>query len=56
MTVVSVNQAGNRRTLLFECNRYGEERGRWRGVVKMKDDMHEYDIIKGYQLESYENR
>ena len=35
---------------LFEGKRYGEERGRWRGVFKMK----EYDLITGYQLESDE--
>ena len=40
--------------VLFECNRYREERGRCRGVIKMKDGMHEYEVIKGYQLESHE--
>ena len=40
--------------VLFECNRYGEERERWRGVIQMEDDMHEYDVIKWCQLESDE--
>ena len=40
--------------VLIKCNRYGEERVRWRGVIKMKDDRHEYDVIKGYKLESAE--
>ena len=40
--------------LLFECNRYGEERVRWTGVIQMKDGMHGYDVIKGYNLESAE--
>ena len=31
--------------VLFECNRYREERLR-------RDGMHEYDVIKGYKLES----
>ena len=39
---------------LFVCNRYREERVRWRGVIKMKDSRHEYDVIKGYKLESDE--
>ena len=38
----------------FECNRYGKERGRWRGVIEMKDGRHEYDVMKGYKLESDE--
>ena len=40
--------------VLFEFKRYGEERGRWREVILMKDGMHEYDVIKGYKLESDE--
>ena len=40
--------------VLFECNRYRDERVRWRRVIKMKDDRHEYDVIKGYKLESDE--
>ena len=27
---------------------------RWRGLIQMKDGMHEYDVIKGYTLESAE--
>ena len=27
---------------------------RWRGVIIRKDDMHEYDVIKGYKLENVE--
>ena len=38
--------------VLFECNRYGEVRVRCRGVIKWKDGMHEYDVIKGYKLEN----
>ena len=30
---------------------HGEERIRWGGLIKMKDDIHEYDVIKGYELE-----
>ena len=26
--------------VLFECNRYREERVRWKGVIKRKDGMH----------------
>ena len=26
--------------VLFDCNRYREERVRWRGVIKRKDGMH----------------
>ena len=37
-----------------ECNRYGEERGRWGGVIKMKDGMHEYDVIKGLESDEVE--
>ena len=40
--------------VLFECNRYREERVRWRGVIQMKDGMHDYDGIKRYKLESAE--
>ena len=40
--------------MLFECYRYGEEQVRWRGVIKRKDGMHEYDVIKGYKLENAE--
>ena len=40
--------------MLFGCNRYGEERVRWRGVIKRKDGMPEYDVIKGYKLENAE--
>ena len=33
---------------LFECTLYGEERGRWRGVVEdLKDGMEESELIKG---------
>ena len=38
--------------VLFECNRYREERVRWRGGIKMKDGIHEYHVIKRYTLES----
>ena len=38
--------------VLFECNRCGEEQGIWRRVIQMKDGMHEYDVIKGYKVES----
>ena len=38
----------------FECNRYTEEQGRWRVVIKLKGGMHAYDVIKGDHLESYE--
>ena len=31
--------------MLFECNRYREEQVRWRGVIKMKDGRHEYNVI-----------
>ena len=34
--------------VLFECNRYGEERVRWRGVIQMKDDMHAFIYIYIY--------
>ena len=40
--------------MLFECNRYKEEGVGGRGVIKMKDGRHEYDVIKGYKLESAE--
>ena len=40
--------------VLFECNCYREDRVRWRGVIKMKDGRHEYDVIKGYKLEGAE--
>ena len=34
--------------VLFECNRYGQERERWRGTVeRLKVDMCEYEGIKG---------
>ena len=37
--------------VLFECTLHGEERGRWRGVVRdLKDGMEEYEIIKGYRV------
>ena len=37
--------------VLFECNLYGEERGRWRGAVRdLKDGMEEYEILKGYRV------
>ena len=37
--------------LLFECTIYEEKRGRWRGAVRdLKDDMEEYEIIKGYHV------
>ena len=36
--------------MLFECNRYGEEQVRWRGVIQMKYGMHEYDVIKRVQV------
>ena len=35
--------------VLFECNRYGEERVRLRGVMQMEHGMHEYDVIKSYK-------
>ena len=38
----------------FACNRYGEERLRWRGVIKGKEVVHEYNVIKGYKLENAE--
>ena len=39
--------------MLFECTLYGEERNRWRGVVRdLKDDMEEYEMIKGYYMRS----
>ena len=31
--------------VLFECNRYREERVRWRGVIKIKEGRHEYYVI-----------
>ena len=34
--------------VLFECTLYGEEIERWRVAVRdLKDDMEEYEIIKG---------
>ena len=45
------------RHALFECTLYGEERGRWRGVVRnLKDGMEEYEMIKGYHVRSEKNR
>ena len=39
--------------MLFECTLYGEEKGRWRGAVRvLKDGMEEYEIIKGYCVRS----
>ena len=42
--------------VLFECTLYGEERGRWRGAVRvLKDGMEEYEMIKGYHVRSEKN-
>ena len=39
--------AETERHVLFECNFYVEERGRWRGAVRdLKDGMEEYEMIK----------
>ena len=38
-------QAETEEHVLIECNRYREERVRLRGVIKMKDGRHEYDVI-----------
>ena len=39
--------------VLFECTLYEEERERWRGSVGyLKDDMDEYELIKGYHVRS----
>ena len=38
---------------LFEGNRYGEERERWRGTIEiLKDDMCEYEVIQGHHVYS----
>ena len=43
--------------VLFECNRYGQERERWRGTIKGQNaGMCEYEVIQGYQAESEEIR
>ena len=47
-------QVETEENVLFKCNRYREERVRWRRVMKMKDGKHEYDVIKRYHLESAE--
>ena len=39
---------------MFECNRYGEDRERWKGAIKINDSSHEHDVTKRYQLESNE--
>ena len=38
----------------LNATRYGEERGRWIRVIKIRDGMHGYDVIKRYQLKSDE--
>ena len=38
--------------MLFECTLYGEERGRWRGIVRDLNGMEEYEIVKGYCVRS----
>ena len=41
--------------VLFECNRYGQERERWRGTIKgLNDGMCEYEVIKGYHVDNDE--
>ena len=41
--------------VLFECNRYGQERERWRGTLEiLEDDMCEYEVIKGYHVDNDE--
>ena len=41
--------------VLFECNRYGQERERWRGTrERLKYGICEYEVIKGYHVESDE--
>ena len=41
--------------VLFECNRYGQERQRWRGTIKkLQYGMCEYEVIKGYHMENRE--
>ena len=36
-----------------ECNRYEQERERWKGKIKrLKDGICEYEVIKGYNVES----
>ena len=40
---------------LFECNRYGQKRERWSGTIKrLNDGMCEYEVMKGYHVESDE--
>ena len=39
--------------VLFECNRYGQEREQWGGTIeRLKDDMCEYEVIKGYLVDN----
>ena len=41
--------------VLFECNRYGQERERWRVTIeRLKDGMCQYEVIKGYHVDSDE--
>ena len=41
--------------VLFERNRYGQERERWRGTIeRLEDDMYEYEFIKGYHVDNDE--
>ena len=41
-------QVGTADYVLFECNRYGQERERWGVVIKrLNDGMCEYEVIKG---------
>ena len=41
--------------VLFDCTLYEEELERWRGAVGyLKDDMDEYERIKGYHVRSDE--
>ena len=50
MTVVDVGKSKQKNMCCLNANDMdGEERVRWRGVLKMNDDMQEYDVIKGYQ-------
>ena len=41
--------------VLFECNRHGQELDRLRGTLKiLKNGMCEFEVIKGYHVESDE--
>ena len=49
--------AGPTVPVYVECTLYGEERGRWRGVIRdLKDGMEEYEIIKGYRVRTEKER